>query len=293
MKKLLSIFVISIALLFSTLTKADVIQSVCNGCFTADQYRQRVITLIDSNGIGARPKTIYIFNYKLGVLKKYSGSSQYIDSGPGPGGAIPLVLLGDKEYFVLRLDISSNQLQRFNNSVSSYSALKSAISDDVVPHNVVDSAYSLVGAGYKENDLTDYYNSNLTIIDRIGNLIASAVAVTGKLPNLNIIVKVRFTDGSSATLSVTGLDKGATLKLKFLEGEDIDNNSITNNSDDYMSGTYRFTEQGEEGINRFLEAAARAGVPIYNGGSSGSTGTLMTCSSVGSDTICIITRDPT
>ena len=78
MKKLFSALLIGSGLLSSTFTHAAVIQDVCDTCVTERQYEQRVIELIDSNGISAIPEPVYIFNFKAGVLKKYNASSEVV-----------------------------------------------------------------------------------------------------------------------------------------------------------------------------------------------------------------------
>lgn len=292
MKSLFSALIIGSALFSATFTHAAVIQDVCDTCVTERQYEQRVIELIDSNGIRAIPEPIYIFNFKAGVLKKYNASSEVV-SGPGDG-AMPLALEGDKIYFVTPVNVTSLQQSRFDRSVELYSAAKSSVQDDGIPSSVVDSAYSLVGAGYKENDLADYYNANRTFQDKFTELLSTAASVTGRLPNVQMDVEVKFSDGTTAILLLTGIDKDGTLRLKFVEGKDVDNNTITNDPKSYTSGSYRFTKQGEDGVRKILEAAARLGIPIYNGGSSGSTGggQSMSCGYVGGDYICTITKDP-
>lgn len=78
MKNLFSALVIGSALLSATSTHATVIQDICDTCITESQYKQRVINLIDSNGIRAIPEPVYIFNFKAGVLKKYNASSEVV-----------------------------------------------------------------------------------------------------------------------------------------------------------------------------------------------------------------------
>lgn len=207
---------------------------------------------------------------------------------------MPLALAGDKTYFVTPMSVTSLQQTRFDRSVELYSAAKSSVQEGGIPSSVVDSAYSLVGAGYKENDLADYYNANRTFQDKFTELLSTAASVTGKLPNVQIDVQVKFSDGTTAILLLTGIDKDGSLRLKFIEGKDVDNNTITNDPKSYTSGSYRFSKQGEDGVRKLMEAAGRLGIPIYNGGSSGSAGggQSMTCSYVGDDYICTITKDP-
>lgn len=292
MKHLFSALVIGGVLLLPAFANATIIQDVCDTCTTESHYKQRVINLIDNNGIRATSEPIYIFNFKAGVLKKYNGSSKMI-SGPGDG-AMPLALSGNKIYFVTPTSVTSLQQSRFDRSVELYSVAKSSVQDEGVPSSVVDSAYSLVGASYKENDLADYYNANRTFQDKFNELLSTAASITGKLPNVQMDVQVVFSDKTTAILLLTGIDKDGTLRLKFIEGRDADNNTITNDLKNYISGSYRFTKQGQDGVRKLMEAAGRLGVPIYSGGSGGSSGggQSMSCGSIGDDYICTITKDP-
>lgn len=280
MKKMYSIVSLITLFLISSV-KAEVYQDVCEGCTTSSEYRAVVKQLIDYHRIKSLPQKVYVFNYTNGVLKKYNASSELLD-----------VRSNDKIYIIDSINPTSAESQNFALSVSKLQTLKTSLRSTVIPETVVDSAYSMVKASYKENDLADHFNANKSLSDQLNGLIASAVSVTGKLPNLKPTFEVAFSDGSSAVLQLIGLTENGTFRLKFISGKDVDNNTITNDPNHYASGGFRFTVQGQEGINKFLTAAARAGIPIYYGGSGGTTsGTSMTCSTVGKDLICEVTRD--
>lgn len=279
------------SLLIAPLVNANsqVIQDVCNTCFTNSQYEQRVIALIKSHSIQAIPANFYIYNYEHNVIKKYSGSSELLDEG-----GIMSLSIAEREYYVTPLALSSIESTKFSAAVYGYHAIKSNLQDTVIPSNIVDSAYSLVGVSYKENDLADYYNENRTFTDKMSEFLAAAASVTGTLPNVKIDVEVTLSDHSTALLRLEGIDKDGTIRLKFMEGRDSDNNTISTNATHYTKGSYRFTQQGDDGIARMLDAARRLGVPISYGEGLGYTGgdKLLSCSEIGGETICTITRDP-
>lgn len=288
MKNLFSALVIGSGLLFTTLSHAAVIQDVCDTCITESHYKKRVINLLNSSEIGTTTESVYIFNFQAGVLKKYNVSSEVI-SGPDDR-AIPLSLAGGKTNFIIPISVSSLQQSRFDRSVELYSAAKSSVQESEIPSSVVDSAYSLVGAGYKENDLADFYNANERVQDKFTELYSAVASVTGKLPNVQMNIQVKFSDGTTAILLFTRTDFDGRLRLKFVEGKDVDHNAITNEPKSYTLGSYRFTKQGQDGVRKLMEAAGRLGSPIYNGGSSDAIGgrLAMTCGHVRGDYICSI-----
>jgi hypothetical protein len=266
--------------LLSFCTKADTYQSSCDECVQDYQFKNAAEAFVSGKTYPKFDSDVYIFNYKGGIVKKYSITTEYLDI-PGE----PLLLFSTEQ------DLTSSQYSNFIKASETYNKLTESIQDSMVPESIADSAYDLVGASYIENDISDYLAQNQTFKDNISVFISVAAKVSGSLPSdIKIIFQMTFKDGSWASFELTGLDKDGNSTLSFISGRDKDNNSITNDPDMYNRGSFRFTQGGDSAINNFLSAARRLGIIITYGSEGSSSETKLVCSgsAADGDLICTV-----
>ncbi|TMN90124.1 hypothetical protein CWB72_09360 [Pseudoalteromonas phenolica] len=187
---------------------------------------------------------------------------------------------------VVQLSVSNHQKSQFSKAAKAKKAIDNYLKEsrNSVPRNIAESAYDLVGASYVRSDVAQHYVNNQTIRDYVANYTSAAVSVVTKLLDIKWTVELKFSDGSVATFVLGGIQENGNLKLDFVSAIDLDGNNIPTTKQGFMSGEYRFAEQGNRGIQNFLDAAKRAGVPISNS-SGGGGSTTMVCD----NDICIIT----
>jgi len=191
--------------------------------------------------------------------------------------------------------VDSDTKTKFTKLAATYGAVaEHARSNQLIPSSIATSAYQLVNASSVANNVAGFYNNNQSFRTKTANYIAAAVALAGKLIDINLTVTVYFTDGSKAVYKLEGVDGGGALALKVISATDIDNNTIPFTKQGYESGSFDFTKGGQRSIDEFVGAANRSGVPITTvggGGGGGGGGTYtMTCNGDGSQ--CTVTFSP-
>ena len=241
---------------FTSYVNANVYQEICEACINDEQFEN--IAYRYAEQFENQPKVsffnhqLYIYNYSAGIARTYliKGSGLNVMGEPGTSS-------------VQLTHLTNTQKYNFSNASHSARNFQTEIQTMDIPDAVVDSAYALVGASYKVNDLAAFYNGNASITQQASNWINSAGKVTGVMPaGLELIIIIKLSDDSTALMSVIGVDGQGNLTLKFISGKDKDNNNISTQASHYQSGAFRFTQQGEAGINKLISAAGRAGVPI-------------------------------
>jgi len=266
-------------LLISSVSYSAVYQSICNSCQNERDFERVAYTYAgyfeEQRKIRRFSHSLYVYNYNLGLVQKFS----IVGEGYGAVGEP-----GDTD--IRSKPLTSFQTKQFERAYSNLKSYTDEIESEIVPDSVAQSAYDLVGASYKVNDLADYYKSSQSLSTYMSNFIAAAASITGKLPSgIKLTVTLKFSDHSTVVLEATGLDSEGNLNLKYLSGKDADNNTISERAASYLNGTYRFSKQGEAGIQRFLNAASRSGIQITYGKSNSNGVRLLGCI----DGICKIT----
>lgn len=133
-----------------------------------------------------------------------------------------------------------------------------------IPDDIADSAWDLVGAGYKQTEVINYYKENNDYLDTISNHLAFLTKVLSNniIDINNITVTLYFSDGSKAKFAITGLDENGDLELDFIDGLDKDGNKIKDSKDIFTNGEYKFINGGPGTMQSFYDASARYGVNI-------------------------------
>ena len=130
------------------------------------------------------------------------------------------------ETFVTTLSTDSSKENAYK---SAYNSLQSALVQKTdVPITITDSAYDLVKSSSKANSVVSYYDNQLALHELIANYISTAVAIAGKTltSNLNFVIEVEFSDGSTAYFKITGIDSNGGIQYSFLNGIDADGNTF-------------------------------------------------------------------
>lgn len=273
MKKYFSVAVISAFMFSASANSAEFLS--CYGCESAVSFESAAENLALSR---VSPNTsIYVFNMARGEIKSYD---VYVEREPNWEFATSI-----------EKTVDGNTKQKFENLSNAYSAVAAETRKEVtIPENIASSAYQLVNASFRVNNVVDYYNSHQSFMTKTANYVAAAFALTGKLVNINLTVTVYFSDGSKAQFILEGIGPNGELELKLSSARDVDNNDIPLTKEGYeKGGQYSFEKGGQNAIQEFLDAAARMGVPITFGGSGRFTQT-MECDSEGKCTIILSPR---
>ena len=259
-------FALFTALLISTFasfeSNAENILTQCNTCSTSSSYETVAEYVGDNNG-GA-VDFVYVANFKDQVVNKYKVVT--IKSRE-PGVPDITQVYGQ----ILTLE-QHNSMQLLLDNVA---ALQSG--PVVAPKDIANSAYELIGSTSTQNNLKKSYIDNQSLEQRIENVTAAIASTATNVINVNFVIEFSFSDGSKATFKITGIDGDGNVQLTLTEAIDADLNQIPITKDALLAnGSMNFSTQGQKGITRYVEAAARYGIPVSIGSTLSSGGT-MTC----------------
>jgi hypothetical protein len=218
---------------------------------------------------------IYVFNMAQPQIKAFDADLETM-----PDGSV-FASLVEKA-------VDADTQSKFDVLADAYSAVAAeARNAQYIPADIAPSAYRLVNASYVINNVTDYYNNNQSFRTKTANYVAAALALSGRLIDINLTIKVFFSDGSEALFKLTGIGQNGELGMELVSAKDVDNNNIPLTKEGYEAGgEYSFLRGGQNAVEEFLNAAARAGVSITTSGSNNGYTQEMVCDSNGR---CIIT----
>jgi len=195
---------------------------------------------------------LYVSNTTTGVIKKFRVSYQ---EGNIAYGEPPI-------FRVNQITVDTTAYNSYQDALYYKNQVLSALSSNAsVPGNLVESAWDLPGNSFAQDDVIDYFNDNIGLIDMIGGYFGALGAGFGILQNLSIEIVIDFEDGSSATFELTGIDVNNALTFKFKGGEDSLGNSIPANLEE-MAGDFKFSASVFESYSGL---ASRYGTFVYGG----------------------------
>jgi hypothetical protein len=260
-------FALFTALLISTFasfeSNAENILTQCNTCSTSSSYEVVAEYVGDNNGSAV--DFVYVANFKDQVVNKYKVVT--IKSRE-PG--VPDITQVHSQILTLA---QQNSMQLLLDNVA---ALQGG--PVVAPKDIADSAYELIGSTSTQNNLKKSYIDNQSLEQRIENVTAAIASTATNVINVNFVIEFSFSDGSKATFKITGIDGDGNVQLTLTEAIDADLNQIPITKDALLTnGSMNFSTQGKAGMTRYLDAAARFGIPISTGASTLSSGGTMTC----------------
>lgn len=243
----------------------------CYGCSSLSSF-ESLAQQTASESLFHRSK-VYVFNMAQPQIRAYDTDLEIM-----PDGRVFAT--------VVEQAVDTDTQSKFDSLADAYSAVATETENPkYIPSNIAPSAYRLVNASYVVNNVIDYYNSQ-SFRTKTANYVAAALALAGKLIDIDLTLTVTFSDGSEAVFKFTGVNSNGELGFELISAKDVDNNNIPLTKEGYESGgEYSFLQGGQNAIEEFLNAAARAGVIIVRGGND-SNSTEMVCDNEGR---CVIT----
>lgn len=248
---------------------------VCDDCDTSASYK----IAAQYGAAGVPDASVHVLNTKGEILRRFS-VIKYRSRITGDFGP----------YVVSEIAVETEKEILFRDLVRHKKEINDFFDYSVdIPSSVAESAYDLPGAGYLASDVANYYLENQTLRMAIGNYTATALAIAGKVINLNLVIELNFSDGTIGFFKITGLDSSGTILLEFKSGLDADSNTI-NAHPIALSGSYRFTVGGLAALNHFNRALERMGISVVRDGGSGSGGGVFELRCDSKHTICRLVK---
>lgn len=193
----------------------------CNSCSQPQQYRAAV------QAVPARVAgrfDVYLMDFERVAVQKYRVTTVH---EPRDGGYRSAALAVPTEAHI----------------VYEFEQVVRAIKDDIasfeagtaIPEDVVASAFDVVHNAVMQRRVSDYINEHLTIWQSIGVPVAVPLSALGKIVNLNFVISVTFSDGSTAKVKLTGIEGSITdirytFELVEDSARDADGNLIPANA---------------------------------------------------------------
>ncbi|WP_377895817.1 hypothetical protein [Alteromonas sp. R78001] len=148
-----------------------------------------------------------------------------------------------------------------------------------IEDDVADSVYDIIGLSSAQAEVIDDFSGEFGLEEKIETYISTILSIVGKVVDVNFVIQVEFSDGSSALFKITGIDGYGNVTYKLSQAT-ADGNNIPLTNSDYLDNQDSFTVPSES-IEDFVGAMNNIRIPVsYN---FSSTETSYRCSSTVDD----------
>ena len=242
----------------------------CDSCSQRQQVRA-AIREAPARSVGRHD--VYIMDFDRNAIQKYRVTTLY---EPRDGGymsaAMPVTTEAHIRY-------------EFEQSVAAIKAdIASFETGTAIPGEVARSAFDIVHNSVLQQRVSDYVNNHLNLWQSIGAPVAVPLTALGKVVNLNFVISVTFSDGSTAKLELTGLEGSlgdVSYRFELMEGSarDADGNLIPDTAAEAapyegVFSTQPFADQMVDFITRWY---AEGGAQVQCTSQVSSGGVTVTC----------------
>ena len=269
MQKLIAFCTLFVSGAFTT-AGATEIWEACNGC--SDRQILRTATrAVPTNTLGQRD--VYVMDFAGESLQKYRVTTFY---DAGEGGYLSAALKVRVESH-----IEYEYLQGVRAIKKDIAALESGTE---IPKEVAPSAFEVVHSALLQRRVSDYINEHLSFWETIGAPVSVPLQAFGKIVDLNFVVSVIFSDGSTAKLALTGLEGSITeirYTFELVEGSarDADGNLIPSTASEAApySGIFSTQDYAENMVDFIVRWYSEGGAQVQCRSESDPGGVTVTC----------------
>lgn len=193
----------------------------CNSCSQSQQVRAA------TRAVPARTAgqfDVYLMDFERVVVQKYRVTTFY---EPRDGGYHSAALaVATEAHIVYEFE---QVVRAIKDDVASFEA------GTAIPEDVAASAFDIIHDAVMQRRVSDYVNEHLTIWQSIGAPAAIPLSALGKIVDLNFVISVTFSDGSTAKIKLTGIEGSMgdiryTFELVENSARDADGNLIPANA---------------------------------------------------------------
>ncbi|PKM18403.1 MAG: hypothetical protein CVV11_13880 [Gammaproteobacteria bacterium HGW-Gammaproteobacteria-15] len=222
---------------------------ICYTCNSFNDYSNAVLQGVTK----PTNKVISVYNPTTGTILNFNA---VVEIEPGA----PVIK------YVISANVTTHEYQAAAKATDSYVQLMSFFdTNKEIPSSLAGSIFDVIGNSQKQELLSDYYNLNITSGQTWALYWASIGSLGGSLANIAFSVDVIFSDGSRATMRLSGLNSPITSRLFYLtlvETFDKNGNRVphTGGEFDYRRNDQFFAPNAES-MFQLLEIADRYNVP--------------------------------
>ena len=223
-----------ILMFLATAADANEYWTSCNSC-SSSQMQRAALQAVPARIIGRHDS--YVADFDRGTIQKYAVWWEL-----------------DAEYrawesSVWRVRTESHVEYEFAQVVS---AMKTDVASfeagKIIPGDVVGSAYDLVHSAQEQQEVAQYIIQHLSIWETIGVPVFIPLSLFRKIVDLNLVISVSFSDGSTAQFLLTGLT-GSLSELEYVfelvdgSARDADGNLIPGNENEAAPFSGEFSSE--------------------------------------------------
>ena len=269
MQKLIGIFILLASGLVTTAGATETWEA-CNSC----SDRQLVRTAIRAAPADTPGQLdVYVMDFARESLQKYRVTTIY---DVRDGGYLTAAM---------RVQVESHLDYEYRQGVRAIKRDIAALeAGKPIPDDVAASAFDVVHSVLLQRRVSDYINEHLTFWETIGAPVAVPLQAFGKIVDLNFVVSVTFSDGSTAKLALTGLEGSITdisYTFELVEGSarDADGNLIPSTASEAApySGIFSTQAFAEDMVDFIVRWYSEGGTQVQCRSESGSGGVTVTC----------------
>jgi hypothetical protein len=199
MQKLITILVFLAASAAMNAAAADIWEA-CNSC-SDSQLRRTAMQAVPANTAGEFH--VYIMDFEREALQKYRVATFY---APRDGGyQTAAIAVPAEPHIVYEFERGVRAIKQ---DIAAFAA------GTPIPEDVAASAFDIVHNTLLQRRVSDYVNEHLTIWQTIGAPVAVPLMAFGKIVDLNFVISVTFSDGSTAKLALRGLE-GSLTEIRY------------------------------------------------------------------------------
>jgi hypothetical protein len=253
-------------------TDADAteIWQACNSC-SDSQLHRRAIRTVPDNTVGQFD--VYMMDFAKEALRKYRVTTFYDPR--------------ERSYLTAArgVAVESHIEYEFVQGVRAIKRdIKTIAAGTPIPEDVATSAFDIVHNTLLQRRVSDYVNEHLSFWQTIGAPVSVPLMAFGKIVDLNFIISVSFSDGSTAKLRLTGLEGSLTeirYTFEFVEGSarDADGNLIPSNSTQAAPyvGVFSTQKFASDMVDFIVRWYAEGGAQVQCRSEESSGGVTVTC----------------
>lgn len=269
MQKLMTILVLFAAGIMTS-ANATEIWEACNSC-SGPQLQRKAIRAVPANTPGQFD--VYVMDFARESLRKFRVTTFYDPRERSYlTAALGVAVESHVEYEFLQ------GVRAIKRDIASFAA------GTPIPGDVAPSAFDIVHSALRQRRVSDYVNEHLTFWQAIGAPVSVPLLAFGKIVDLNFVISVTFSDGSTALLALTGLEGSLTeirytFKLREGSARDADGNLIPSTSAEAAPyvGTFSAQELADDMVNFILRWYSEGGAQVQCRAEESSDGITVTC----------------
>jgi hypothetical protein len=269
MQKLIAICTLLASGAFST-AGATEIWEACNSC-SDRQLLRAAIRAVPADTAGQLD--VYIMDFAGESLQRYRVTTLY---DAREGGYLTAAL---------KVQVDAHVDYEYRQGVRAIKRDIAALEAGTpIPKKIAGSAFEVVHSALLQRQLSDYVNENLTFWETIGAPVSVPLQAFGKIVDLNFVISVTFSDGSTAKLALTGLEGSITeirYTFELVEGSarDADGNLIPSTASEAApySGIFSTQAFAENMVDFIVRWYSEEGAQVQCRSESSSSGVTVTC----------------